>query len=99
MVSPLLPARKSLHQRRTALQQTERPPRSWRSQSLYHQDSDFVFASDKLNGKKPRNKQLVNRDYLKPAAVSAGIIKPGERFGFRLLRHSLSAWVNNATKT
>jgi integrase len=72
--------------------------RYWRSQSPYHRDSDFVFASDKLNGKKPRTGQMVNRCYLKPAAIAAGVIKPGERFGFHSLRHSLSTWVNNATK-
>ena len=72
--------------------------RNWRSQSPYHRESDFVFASDKLHGKKPRTGQMVNRDYLKPAAIAAGIITPGERFGFHLLRHSLSTWVNNATK-
>jgi integrase len=70
----------------------------WRSQSPYHRESDFVFASDKLNGKKPRTGQMVNRCYLKPAAVDAGIITPGERFGFHSLRHSLSQWVHSATK-
>lgn len=71
---------------------------TWRSQSPYHRESDFVFASDKLNGRKPRTGQVVNRCYLKPAAIAAGVITPGERFGFHLLRHSLSTWVNNATK-
>jgi integrase len=41
---------------------------------------------------------MVNRDYLKPAAIAAGVIRPGERFGFHLLRHSLSTWVNKTTK-
>ncbi len=71
---------------------------NWRSQSPYHRDSDFVFASDKLNGKKPRTGQMVNRCYLKPAAIAAGIIRSDERFGFHSLRHSLSTWVNNTTK-
>jgi integrase len=71
---------------------------TWRSQSPYHRESEFVFASDKLNGKKPRTGQMVNQCYLKPAAIAAGIITPGERFGFHSLRHSLSTWVNNATK-
>lgn len=71
---------------------------NWRSQSPYHRESDFVFASDKLNGKKPRTGQMVNRCYLKPAAIAAGIITQNERFGFHLLRHSLSTWVNHVTK-
>jgi len=41
---------------------------------------------------------MVNRCYLRPAAIAAGVITPGERFGFHLLRHSLSMWVNNTTK-
>jgi integrase len=70
----------------------------WRSQSPYHRESDFLFPSDKLNGKKPRTGQMVNRCYLKPAAIATKVIKPDERFGFHSLRHSLSTWVNNATK-
>jgi integrase len=72
--------------------------RNWRSQSPYHRESDYVFASDKLNGKKPRTGQMVNRCYLKPAAIAAGIIQPDERFGFHSLRHSLSTWVHSTTK-
>ena len=68
--------------------------RIWRSQSPYHRDSDYVFASGKLGGKKPRTGQMINQRYLKPAAIDAGIIRPGERFGFHSLRHSLSTWVN-----
>ena len=71
---------------------------TWRSRSPYHRESDFVFASDKLNGKKPRAGQMVNRCYLKPAAIAAGIITPDERFGFHLLRHSLGTWVHSVTK-
>ena len=41
---------------------------------------------------------MVNRYYLKPGAIAAEVIKPEERFGFHSLRHSLSTWVNNATK-
>lgn len=70
----------------------------WRSQTTYHRDTDFVFASDKLKGKKPRCGQMVNRCYLKPAAIAAGIIKEGERFGFHSLRHSLGTWVNRNLK-
>ena len=72
--------------------------RHWRSQTPYHRDSDFVFASDKLKGKKPRSGQMVNRSYVKPAAIAAGIIREGERFGFHSLRHSLSTWVGDNLK-
>jgi len=72
--------------------------RYWKSQTPYHQDTDFVFPSDKLKGKKPRCGQMVNRNYLKPAALAAGVIKTGERFGFHTFRHSLSTWVNTELK-
>jgi integrase len=71
---------------------------NWRVNSPYHRDGDYVFASDKLNGEKPRTGQMVNRCYLKPAAIAAKVIQPDERFGFHSLRHSLSTWVNNTTK-
>jgi integrase len=71
---------------------------NWRVNSPYHREGDFVFASGKLNGEKPRTGQMVNRCYLKPAAIAAKVIQPDERFGFHSLRHSLSTWVNNATK-
>jgi integrase len=72
--------------------------RNWRCQSPYRRESDYVFASDKLNGKKPRTGRMVNRCYLKPAANAAGILQPDERFGFHSLRHSLSTWVHSVTK-
>jgi integrase len=72
--------------------------RHWRSQTPYHRDGDFVFASDKLNGKKPRCGQMVNRCYLKPAALAVGAVQEGERFGFHNFRHSLSTWVNDKLK-
>ena len=72
--------------------------RNWRVNSPYHRDGDYVFASDKLNGEKPRTGQMVNRCYLKPAAIAAKVIQPDERFGFHSLRHSLSTWINNTTK-
>ena len=33
---------------------------------------------------KPRTGQMVNRCYLKPAAVAAGTIQPDERVGFQI---------------
>jgi len=41
---------------------------------------------------------MVNRCYLRPAAIAAKVIQPKERFGFHSLRHSLSTWVNHTTK-
>lgn len=41
---------------------------------------------------------MVNRSYLKPAAIAAGVVKEGDRFGFHNFRHSLSTWVNAKLK-
>jgi integrase len=41
---------------------------------------------------------MINRDYLKPAAIAAGLITAGERFGFHAFRHSLCTWVNMTLK-
>jgi integrase len=41
---------------------------------------------------------MVNRCYLKPAAIAAGVTQPRERSGFHSLRHSLRTWVHLVTK-
>jgi hypothetical protein len=60
-------------------------------------DDDFVFASCTLHGKQPRSGSVLVRDYIRPAAIRAGILieqkgrlysKDGEvvsRFGFHNL--------------
>jgi integrase len=76
----------------------------WRAESTYATDDDFVFASQKLKGHKPRRGSMVVADHLKPAAVRAGVIevKDGKtymggelvkRFGFHTFRHSLTSWL------
>jgi len=66
----------------------------WRKESLYHRDSDWVFASVKSKGKKPRSAGVAGQDYLRPAAVKAGVIPEGYkgRFGWHNLRHSLATF-------
>jgi integrase len=79
--------------------------KEWRGETMYAEDDDFVFASEKLGGEKPRSGSMLVEDYLKPAAINAGIIKvengktydeDGElvkRFGFHSFRHSLTSWL------
>jgi integrase len=78
--------------------------KEWRTESAYASDDDFVFASGKLMGRKPRRGSMVVADHLKPAAVRAGVVEVkngktymgGElvkRFGFHTFRHSLSSWL------
>ena len=66
----------------------------WRGESRYSRDSDWVFASDRAKGKKPRSAGVAGQDYLRPAAVKAGVI-PADfkgRFGWHNLRHSLATF-------
>ena len=66
----------------------------WRKESLYSKDSDWVFASIKAKGKIPRTASICAQDYLRPAAVKAGVIPEGYegRFGWHNLRHSLASF-------
>jgi integrase len=55
---------------------------SWRQQTPYGKDSDFVFPSFKLHGKQPGLGSMIVQDYVRPAAVAGGVIpeaSSGER--------------------
>lgn len=67
---------------------------AWRRESLYHRDSDWVFASNKTKGKTPRSASVAGQDYLRPDAVKAGAIpaRYRGRFGWHNLRHSRAAF-------
>jgi integrase len=79
---------------------------SWRKETMYADDDDYVFPSEKLDGKQPRSGSMLVEDYIRPAAIKAGIItkkdgvtydRDGEvvkRFGFHVLgRHSLATYL------
>jgi integrase len=73
--------------------------RSWREQSPYAKDGDFVFPSLKARGRVPLTASIFVADYLRPAAKKAGAqIEDGRRFGLHNLRHSLSNWLVNKAK-
>ena len=63
----------------------------WRRESSYSGDADWIFASARAKGKTPRSAGVAGQDYLRPAAVKAGVIPKGYtgRFGWYNLRHSL----------
>jgi integrase len=54
-----------------------------------------VFPSLKLKGKVPRSASSAAQDYLRSAAVYAGVIMEGssKRFGWHNLRHSLATFL------
>ncbi len=67
---------------------------AWRQQTPYSKDSDFLFPSFKLHGKQPRIGSMIVQDYVRPAAVAAGVIPEDcPRFGFHNLRHGLSTFL------
>jgi integrase len=68
---------------------------AWRRESRYARDTDWIFASDKLKGRIPRSADVAGQDYLRPAAVKAGVIPEGYRgrFAWHNLRHSLATFL------
>src|SRR5712671_4307356 len=73
--------------------------RSWREQSLYSKDTDFVFPSLRARGRVPLSASVFVADHLRPSAKKAGVhIEDGQRFGLHNLRHSLSNWLVNKAK-
>jgi integrase len=66
----------------------------WRQETPYRKDSDFLFPSFKLQGKQPRLGSMIVEDYIRPAALAAGVIPEDcARFGFHNLRHGLSTFL------
>jgi integrase len=63
---------------------------AWRRQASFHSDTDYVFASPTMLGKKPLNANSAQRDYLRPASIKAGL----EPIGFHALRHSYRTWLD-----
>lgn len=71
---------------------------AWRKETLYAGQDDWIFASFKLKGKQPRVGNMLVEDYLRPAAVKAGVLAHDDkrRFGFHTLRHSLATFLVNS---
>ncbi len=67
----------------------------WRRESPYAEDNDWIFPSLTLKGRVPRSASSAAQDYLRPAAVHAGVIEEGsrKRFGWHNLRHSLATFL------
>src|SRR5208283_4160499 len=59
----------------------------WHQATPYSQPNNWVFASFRLKGKKPRCANMLVEDYLRPAAVEAGVLAKDDphRFGFHNL--------------
>jgi integrase len=81
---------------------------SWRKESPYSNEEDWVFPSFKLKGKQPLVQGMLVKDYIRPAAARTGVLSSrieevggkktmvitDERtFGFHALRHSLATFL------
>ena len=65
----------------------------WRKKTMFAKDEDFIFASERKNGKQPRLGSMISTDYVRPAAIRAGVIeKSCTRFGLHNCRHGLSTF-------
>ncbi|HXY06427.1 MAG TPA: site-specific integrase [Terriglobales bacterium] len=66
----------------------------WRKTTPYAKTEDYVFASTKARGKQPRLGSGISSDYIRPAAIKAGVIDDScPRFGAHNLRHGLASWL------
>jgi integrase len=63
---------------------------AWKHESPYSQPDDWVFASFAKHGRQPRLVGMIVKDYLRPAAIRAGVLQRDDKrtFGFHVLRHS-----------
>ena len=48
---------------------------AWKRETMYANDDDFVFPSEKLHGEQPRGASQLVEDYIRPAARAAGVIR------------------------
>ena len=61
---------------------------SWRLVTAYGGEGDFLFPSERLNGKKPLTPDMVLRKIIRPALVRASV--QGKVIGWHSFRHSLA---------
>lgn len=59
----------------------------WRQETVYAQDSDWIFASSLMRGRQPLWPESLMRNYIVPAARRAGITK---RVNWHVFRHTFS---------
>jgi len=62
----------------------------WRSKSQFNSDTDWVWASPHSGGEMPLYFNAIQRDYIIPASVAAGLGK----IGWHSFRHTYRSWMN-----
>jgi Phage integrase family len=74
--------------------------REWQKTTPHGNPTDWVFPSATTHGRTPRVGNMLVADHLCPAAIKAGVaLKPGQRFGFQNLGHSLSSLLITGQKS
>jgi len=65
---------------------------AWRTESPYAADDEWVFPSFKNKCRTPRSRSSLVTDYIKAAAIRAGVIKDEDKcpFGLHVFRHCLA---------
>jgi len=72
----------------------------WRKISPHASDRDWIFPSLKMRGRIPMSAGIFVTDYLRPAALSVGVVIPDDqRFGLHSFRSSLATWMVSVAKT
>jgi site-specific recombinase XerD len=64
----------------------------WRTQCMYNQPGDYLFASPEKDGKQPMWPNSAMEKHIRPAAIRAGI---GKRIGWHVFRHSFGTLVKS----
>lgn len=73
--------------------------KQWRKSTIYAGDTDWVLPSFKESGKIPMTAGIFVTDYLRPAAIAAGVkLENGQRFGLHSFRSSLATWLTSVDK-
>ena len=67
--------------------------KNWRELTAYAGNEDFLFASVRLKGRRPRVPNMLVEDHLRPAAKQVIEIPQGHRFGFHNFRHALTSFL------
>ncbi len=65
---------------------------AWRSQTQFRQDTDWVFASPDAGGRLPYSPYHLQRRYITPAGLRAGL---GPGIGWHTFRHSYSSMLRH----
>jgi len=60
---------------------------SWREETPYATDRDFIFASSRMHGRQPLWPEALMRNHIAPAARRAGITK---HLSWHVFRHTFS---------